>query len=214
MKSLKGEFKAENRMDLVQEYRLHQIHSGDYCVRRVRLYPEPEEGLIIHDVRVGRNSQTACSGRFKAEILNRLPDMRFDPISNGMDITVIFEGGYEGRCEVELVRLDKIPRTFIYPMGRTQIEGKVKEIVATKQLFEAVESGKLKLTIRQSIAVPQGQESPVTASASVTIRDGRLMLSKTLDVSTSDQISQTFEGEMKDHFSSLDLVAILQMNDR
>lgn len=162
MNTLKGKisvfgsdsFRGDHRVPAGwQEFRfLNRSLTTGQWLHSIRFTPEPDDGLMLHDIRVGNNSLFACAhGPVKAQLLNQFP-LTFkvlEVVPPGSQVALFLSGAYEGECEIEIISPilgERFVNTCLLPMeGRTQVPGMVKEIIVTKELRALLQKEKVEL---------------------------------------------------------------------
>lgn len=176
--------------------------------------PERDD-LLIRDVRVGRYSQTACYGTFKAVILRRLPPLRFDPDpkESAQSAAVMFEiNGRNCDRDVHIVEIEtdqEWPFVYLFPVGRTQVAGKLVEIVTTAALFRAVEQGAVKICVEETPSISNDKEGP-TKISETSIKDMRLRPDAPVPFDVSSRFAVTFSGPAAGEYGPTDVVGLLE----
>lgn len=212
--SLKGSIKTGAEGTTM--YPLRSIADDVAYLRRIHLESTTDlDNVLIEDIKVGRNSQTACAGTFKASIINRLPALRFDPVSPRMDVTLVLGGIVEGTCEVFLQhKKDDGCRHTLFPAGRTQVIGNVSEFVVTDKLFAAIESNEVRVEAVVSPDVHEHQaEFVVNQLIGLELSNGRIHLTsgQIVRFAPGDNLQYHFEGPRAAEFTSNDIVALLEV---
>jgi len=116
----------------------HWLHS-------IRFTPEPSDKVLIEDIRVGNNSVFAGdSGQAKAQLLNQFPlaFKALEVVPPGSQVRLILSGAYDGLCDIELISPITgehfIPTALLRINSRTQIAGKISELIITQELRKLI----------------------------------------------------------------------------
>lgn len=188
-------------------------------IRGIRLTEEPDRNVLVNDIQVGRNSQVVCSGQFRASILNLLPEIFYDTVPSGCDVSLVFDvttvrEPYRSRVTVEIspeTESGSRSRHLLFPVGNTQVTGKLVELVVTKELYQALENRDvMRMFVTQRPGLHPHQEGPRTP-LNIVFKNGRIKLEKPAVFQVGDLLSIDFEGKGASAFDSRDVVGIMEV---
>lgn len=181
-----------------QEFRfLNRSLTTGQWLHSIRFTPEPDDGLMLHDIRVGNNSLFACGhGPVKAQLLNQFP-LTFkvlEVVPPESQVVLFLSGAYEGECEIEIIPPipgERFLNTCLMPIeGRTQVQGVVKEIIVTKELRALLQEKKVELLLFRAYGEEFAHQvfDDIEYSQVVIKSDGRATLDKPIRLNVSERL--------------------------
>lgn len=135
--------------------------------------PRTPDDLYVNDIQVGKNSQFACSGRFKAELLEQFAqhDVYFDSPMSAMDVTLRLqsipmageEANYAARARFLLGEGYRMPSVktspYIVPLpfpderftAWSQIPGSLNRIIMTREVAKHLVEDRIQIKAFETV---------------------------------------------------------------
>lgn len=201
--------------------------------------PDPPSGMLVQDIRVGKNSQVACTGSFKASILplfSKYDILLSDLAHAGMQIllhlTTTASEGYQGRISIEVTQTEigvrYAPLPFpITPHGlrgrnTTQVHGRLVNLLVSPQLSALLAEGRAVVTMTHAMLLQSHQDEPVMPPIPIQFHNDHFEVGENgagVPIEVSQGVSCQIHGrdekgnqsEVPPGISVLDLLPILRM---